>query len=254
MFTKESGYRLRALVRHTLILIMCDRGPIVAFIAMPMLMMVAFRPVYTASNGTVSGTVRVTIGAMILFSLITLNIVGQNLFNERTWRTWDRLRTSPASSIELLLGKVIPFYLLLLGQQAILLLFSIAVFRLHINGPADPLVIMLSWSAAVLAMGLMLASVVRTLGQLATITDIGAITITVLGGGLSPVHEMPGWMQSLAPYSPGYWAIGGYQEAISGRFDAALLRPVAVLVAIAISAMTVAAWRTTSRFGASRQP
>jgi ABC-2 type transport system permease protein len=233
---------------------MCDRGPIIALIVMPMIMIVAFRPVYTASNGTINGTVQVTIGAMTLFSLIILSIIGQNMFNERTWRTWDRLRASPASSIELLLGKVIPFYVLLVGQQMILLLYSTAVFRLHINRPAAALVIMLAWSAAVLAMGLMLASSARTLGQLATITDIGAIVITVLGGGLSPVREMPGWMQSLAPYSPGYWAIGGYRQAISGRLDLAFLRPVAVLLIIAMAAMTVAAWRTTNRFGASRQP
>jgi ABC-2 type transport system permease protein len=254
MFTNEFGYRLYALVRHTFILTIRDPGPIIAFIAMPMLMMAAFRPVYTASNGTVSGTARVTIGAIILFSLITLNIIGQNMFNERTWRTWDRMRTTPASSIELLLGKVIPFYVLLVGQQMILLLYSTAAFRLHINRPAAALVIMLAWSAAVLGLGLMLASVARTLGQLSTITDIGAIAITVLGGGLSPVREMPGWMQSLAPYSPGYWAIEGYQQAISGSLGIALLRPVAVLLIIAIAAMTVAAWRTASRFGASRQP
>lgn len=250
---RDSAYRLRALVRHNLILITSDPGPIIGYIVMPILMITAFRPLYLISHGAVNGTLQVTAGAITLFSLITINMSGQALLNERSWRTWDRLRATPANGIELVLGKMIPFYLLLLGQQAALLLYSVLVFQLSADGLDAAVAIVVTWAAAVLAMGSLLASLVRTHGQLSMITDIGAITVTVLGGGLMPVQDLPGWMRPLAPFSPGYWAISGYKAAFTGRYGAPLLVPAGALLLVAAAA-TIVSVRTASRRGTSRQP
>ena len=251
------GGRLSAIVRHNMVLLSRDPGQIFGYTVMPLLLMIALRPIYVARSDPVSGTTQATIGPMVLFSLITLNVIGHNLLHERTWHTWDRLRASPATGAELLLGKSIPFYVMLLVQQSIVVLCGVLTFGLRVPGQAAimaTVLMMLVWSATILALGSLLATAVRSHGQLNTITDIGAFLVTVIGGGLTPPSAMPQWMHAIAPYSPGYWAISGYRAALTGQAGGALLRSIAVLLLIAVAAAALATWLTGRRTGARGQP
>jgi ABC-2 type transport system permease protein len=222
---------------------------------MPLLLMTALRPLYVAHEGVAAGTTHATAGAMVLFSLITLNVVGHNLLNERTWRTWDRLRATPATALELHLGKAIPFYGMLLAQQAVLLVYSAVFFGLRVHGPVPAMVgIMLAWPAAVLGIALLLAGLVRSHGQLNTINDIGAFAVTVIGGGLTPLSALPAWIQSIAPFSPGYWAVLGYRNAFTGNDADTTLPPVAVVLLVAAATAIAAFSLAARRSGVSHQP
>lgn len=255
MSTEGFGCRVWAIVRHNLILLSRDPGQIFGYTVVPLLLMIALRPIYLARGDTVNGTVQATIGPMVLFSLITLNVIGHSMLNERTWHTWNRLRATPASSQELLLGKSIPFYLMLLAQQTIILMCSMFAFGLDITGIGPitaTLLMMLTWSGAVLALGALLSTLVRSHGQLNTIADVGAFLVTVVGGGLTSPAAMPSWMRLLAPYSPGYWAIAGYRTAITGQDLSSLVRPVGILLTITATAAAAAVVVTTGRL--TREP
>lgn len=246
MSTDGFTCRVWSVARHNVVLLSRDPGQMFGYTVMPLLMMIALRPVYIARGDEASGTVQATIGPMVLFSLITLNVIGHSTLNERTWHTWDRLRASPASGAELLLGKSAPFYLMLLVQQTIILTCAVVVFDLRINGSSGILAtipVMLVWSATVLALGTLLATMARTHGQLNTITDIGAFAVTVIGGGITPLSTMPDWMRMLAPYTPGYWAMAGYRTAFSGDDLGAMVTPLAVLLSITVVAgVTATLW------------
>jgi ABC-2 type transport system permease protein len=63
---------------------------------MPMVLMLVFKPLYspTAAGGATQGV----IGLLVMFSVLALSIVGTATMTERTWHTWDRLRTTPAEA------------------------------------------------------------------------------------------------------------------------------------------------------------
>ena len=180
-------------------------------------------------------------------------MIGQSILSERTWRTWDRLRATPTSALELLIGKAVPLLVVLGAQQTLLLGFATVAIGLRPAGPAWALIPAgLAWSLCVLACGAALASSARSHGQLGTAVDIGALVATCLGGALIPLSALPAWLRSVAWVSPGYWAMAGYHAALTGQSVTRLLQPCGVLLAIAAAAATLAATRTSHAQGRSR--
>jgi ABC-2 type transport system permease protein len=155
---------------------------------------------------------------------------------------WEMLRATPATPTELLIGKAAPVLAMLLLQQAVVIGYGVGVAGLSIAGPFLLLVALLVWSVTLLAAGSLLATLVRSNGQLAMLTSIGAIMLSTLGGALLPLSMMPSIAQHVAHASPGYWAISMLKAAVRG--DAAgTLGPAAILAAIAVAAGTTACLR-----------
>jgi ABC-2 type transport system permease protein len=93
---------------------------------------------------------------------------------------------------------------------------------------------------------------VRSQGQLSAAADIGALAVTCLSGSLVPLPILPHWVAQVAPWTPGYWALHGFQAAVEG--DAATVdRALAVLIAITILAFALAAAGVRPRRSPARQ-
>lgn len=246
--------RLAALVRHNLVLLARDPGHLIAYLVMPMVLMVVEAPLFrSALHDRGAGTTQVVTGLLVMFSLLSLSIVGNAVLAERTWHTWDRLRATPAPAGELLVGKALPVLAVLLVQQAVLLGFGTGVLGLRPAPDRLPLVALavLAWGTALLGCGSALASVVRSHGQLSAASDICGLVLAGLGGALTPLSTMPGWARAAAPASPGYWALAALRDALAGH-TAATLRATAVLAALAAVTATLATYRI--RRGWSRTP
>jgi ABC-2 type transport system permease protein len=231
-----------ALARHNLLLRRRDPSNLITYMIIPVILIALVKPVLTRlmpDGGTAQGVT----GMLVLSSTLALQIAGMSLLSERTWRTWEMLRATPATAAELLIGKALPVLAALLLQQAVVIGYGVAAAGLSMTWPPFLLLLaMLVWSTTLLAAGSLLATLVRSHSQLAVLTDTGAIVLSTLGGALLPVSMMPSIAQHLAPASPGYWAIGMLKAAVRG--DAAgTLRPAAVLGAITVAAGATACLR-----------
>jgi ABC-2 type transport system permease protein len=238
---RASALRVAALTRHNLLLRRRDPSNLITYMIIPMILIALFKPILTRLMP--DGTAQDVTGQLVLSSTLALQIVGMSLLSERAWRTWEMLRTTPATAAELLIGKAIPVLAVLLLQQAVVIGYGVAVAGLSVTGPPFLLPLaMLVWSITLLAAGSLLATLVRSHSQLAVLTDIGAIVLATLGGALLPVGMMPAIAQHVAPASPGYWAVGMLKAAVRG--DAAgTLGPAVLLSAIAVAAGTLACLR-----------
>jgi ABC-2 type transport system permease protein len=239
---RASALRVAALTRHNLLLRRRDPANLITYLITPMVLIGLFRPVLTRLLPA-SGTAQDVTGQLVLSSTLALQIAGMSLLSERTWRTWEMLRTTPATAAELLTGKAVPVLAVLLLQQAVVIGYGAGVAGLTMTGPPFLLPLaMLVWSVTLLAAGSLLATLVRSHSQLAVLTDLGAIALSTLAGALLPLSMMPAIARHAAPASPGYWAIGMFKAAIRG--DAAgTLRPAAVLGGIAVAAGATACLR-----------
>ncbi|MGH3257276.1 MAG: ABC transporter permease [Streptosporangiaceae bacterium] len=238
---RASALRVAALTRHNLLLRRRDPASLITYMIIPVILIWLTKPLLTRLMPG-GGTAQDVTGPLVFASTLALQIVGMSLLSERTWRTWDMLRATPATPAELLTGKAVPVLAVLLLQQAVVISYGVAVAGLSVTGPFLLLVALLVWSITLLAAGSLLATLVRSNTQLAVLTDIGAIVLATLGGALLPVSMMPSIAQHLAPASPGYWAIGMLKAAVRG--DAAgTLGPAALLGAIAVAAGTTACLR-----------
>ena len=241
----EPGYRLTALVRHNMMLMAREPGPVITRLLQPLVLIMLMHPLYAAAlaaDGPQAGTAQVVTGMLVMFSLLALSVVGTAIMTERSWLTWDRIRATPARPAEMLAAKAVPALALLVVLQAEVICFGVVAFGLRVPDPALLGLAVAAWALALLGIGMALGAVLRSQGELSVAYDIGGILFSALGGALIPPGELPGWARAVAPASPGYWAMGALRSALHGQAGATL-RDAAVLAALAVAACAVAAWR-----------
>lgn len=238
------------LIRHNFALLVHEPGPVLSRIGMPLVLIAVLQPLYTAALGD-RGPTQVVTGMLILFSMLALSIISGGILTERSWHTIDRLRATPAGAAQIILGKAVPYGAVVVVQQAIVIGYGAFLLGMPIRQPGLLMLTVLTWAATLLCAGAALATVIRSHAELAAVTDLGALFLTALSGAVVPLALMPGWLQTLAPASPGYWALAGLHAGFTGD-PAAALRSIAVLLAMAVALGAVAAWRINRGWGRSR--
>lgn len=242
--------RAGAIARHTTRLLLADPVPVLVTTVMPILLMAFLRGMGQAvlvgeGYAGASGAEHVVPGMAVLFSLFGMMYVGMAFFQEHGWSTWERLRASAASPVEILLGKLVPPGVVLLLQTVVLFLVGVLLFGLRLSGSVVALgLVILATSVFVVALSMLFVAVFRTINQLSSAVNVAAMVLGGLGGALAPVSVLPGWSQPLAPLSPAYWAVEGFRSVtLDGGDVRTVLVPVLVLLGAALVAGVVAARR-----------
>ncbi|GIF47957.1 ABC-2 type transport system permease protein [Asanoa ferruginea] len=233
--------RFGVVARHQAVLLRRAPGPLLAYTVMPIVLTIFLEPIRAsvAPAGT-SGIDAAAPGMLVMFSLFMVGVVGDSLINEREWRTGQRLRTTPLRAGELLAGKTVPLFAALLAQQVAVLAFAAVGYGLDLAGAGWALAIVgAAWAVCVLGLGTALATLVRNHGQLSAVKDIAALVLAGLGGALVPTSLLPSWAAGLAPFSPAYWAMRGYADALAPR-PGVSATAVVVLVATGLAGFALA--------------
>jgi ABC-2 type transport system permease protein len=205
-------------------------------------------------------SVQQSVPAWLIFSMFFVVVPMSALFiTERHNGTLQRLRTQRVSYGWLLLGKLLPFFLI--NQIQALLMIGVGRYLVPLFG-GDALVLPSSanelftlWSVAAatsiaaVAWALLIASVVRTSEQATVIGGIGNILMGAIGGIMVPKFIMPTGMQAITQLSPMAWALDGLHDvmlrgaALSDVLPAVgsllLFASVALLLAILVSTLSV---------------
>jgi ABC-2 type transport system permease protein len=184
-------------------------------------------------------------GQMVLFGFFVAGSTAFSLFREHGWRTWDRLRASPASPRQLLAGFGIPWVAIHIVFQVALLVSGAVFFGLRLEGSIVALALMVvSFAFCVVALVLLAAATFRTVNQVQALVNLGAMVLGGIGGALVPVEQLPGWAEAIAPATPQYWTMEGHRAVFledGGVGD--VLTSVLVLVGIGVMAAGLAAVR-----------
>jgi ABC-2 type transport system permease protein len=253
MHTEALG-RVGALIRINTTLLLREPGPVLSRWIMPLVLITVLHPLYKAAlagAGQQTGTLQIVAGMLVMFSLLAMSIVGSAILTERSWHTWDRLRQTPAASWELLIGKAVPSIGVLLVQQILVIGLGSVLFGLSIANIMLLAFVVTIWVLTLLCMGMALGAFARSHSELAVFYDLGGLGLTVLGGAIVPLTMMPSWARTIAPLSPGYWALGAYRAALLGNIPTMLLDSL-VIAALGAFAGWLAVWRITRGWGRSR--
>lgn len=194
---------------------------------------------------TASGADQAVPGMVVMFLFLLVNYVGMAFFREHDWHTWDRLRASRASMLEIVGTKLFGGFLVGAGQLAVLLTLGWALLGMHVRGSRLALgVLVFSLLIAVLGLGLLLVATLRGFQTILIAGNLAAMVLAGVGGSLQPLGLLPDWARTVAPFTPHYWAMRGFRSVlISGGGLNSVTTSVMVLLAIAIAAFAVAAYR-----------
>ena len=230
--------RSAAVLRHELRVLRADAGNMISLMIMPLVMIAFLRPfaklALREDHPDANGSEFIVPAMATMFAFFLVGWVGFTFIAERQWNTWERLRASPAGNAEVLIGKVIPGFMLAVLQQVVLFGGGVVLFGLRPNGSWLGLVVVaLALCLSLTCVGVLLASIFKTNQQMNAFSNIGTMVLSGISGAFVPIDLLPGWVRTIAPISPQYWALRGYRSVIlegGGLGDVVL--PIAVLILI----------------------
>lgn len=177
----------------------------------------------------------------VFFIVLTL---ASSFIQEKNDGTFQRILAAPLSKAALILGKLLPYYLVNLVQIALMFAVGVAFFDLRLGNIGAMVLISFALSASANGLGLLVAAVGKTEAQVNGLAVLLAITLSALGGMMVPVFLMPGFMKTMSLFTPHAWALSGYHDVmIRGLGVSAVLDEAAVLLGFSVLFFLIALWR-----------
>jgi ABC-2 type transport system permease protein len=173
----------------------------------------------------------------VLFVFFLVNIMARSFIAERDLGTLRRLRLAPIGAFDLLVGKNIPFFCLSLVQTSLLFLCGRMVFRM--SWGAEPWLIIpviVCTSLAATALGLMVATIIRTDSQVSAYGNSLVIIMAGVSGCFMPRDWLPDLMKQISLGTPHAWALIAYDEILSRQHVQleVVIRSCAMLIGFAV--------------------
>jgi ABC-2 type transport system permease protein len=242
--------RSLAIARTGTRLLLADPAPLLVTVLMPLLLTAFLMPSTRAQLrldgfAHASGAEQLVPGLAVMFAFLNTALVGTLFFREHAWGTWERLRASPASTLDIVVGKILPLYVSQLLQLGLLFVAGRLLFGYRPSGSLLALAAVLAlFVAMVVALGVMLVAVFATMDQALVIGNLGGMVMAGLGGALAPASSLPGWAQAMAHATPTYWTLRALRDiTLSGAGLSAVLPALAVLTGCTALFALVAAAR-----------
>jgi ABC-2 type transport system permease protein len=179
-------------------------------------------------------------GIFWIVSLLAVSVLA-----EKRVGTFRRLLVSPMSRMVMLLGKLVPFYLINIIQITIMLGVSSVLFNMSLgHSPAGLVVVSLAAAAAATGLGVLVAALARTEAQVGGLTVLLLLSLSALGGCFVPRFVMPSWLRMVGLVTPHAWALDAYQDLLVRGYNFVEVLPkVGVLGAFAVVLFAIGVWR-----------
>jgi ABC-2 type transport system permease protein len=153
--------------------------------------------------------------------------------NERTQGTFTRLRMAPLTDTQVLGGKALGCFIMLLLMQSLLILLGVFGFGVRIVSPGLMALVIVCSGVAFVGIMMLVASLGRTEEGTRGAGFATLMPMNLFGGGMIPLMIMPPWMTTLSNFSPVKWAVLGIEGAMWRGFGLAeMLLPCGILLGV----------------------
>ncbi|HTQ11902.1 MAG TPA: ABC transporter permease [Fimbriimonadaceae bacterium] len=172
---------------------------------------------------------------VVVLQVVTVALTAFSVVREKEMGTLEQLMVTPVGRLALMLGKLLPYAVVAMGEFAVVLFAGDVVFGVQPHGSLIALtIICVPFVIATLALGLLISTLAQTQGQALQFTLLTVMPSILLSGYVSPRETMPGWLyviSALMPATHFMQATRGIIVRGAGFFD--LLAPFMALWLIA---------------------
>ncbi len=174
-----------------------------------------------------------------------VSLLAGSVLQEKREGTFRRLLAAPMGRATMLMGKLLPYYIINSIQLVVMLGASSLLFGMGLGrSPAGLVVVSLSAAAAATGLGVLVAALARTEAQVGSLTVLLLLSLSALGGCFVPRFVMPEWLQRVGLITPHAWALDAYQDLFVRGYGLAEVWPKAgVLLGFAALFFGVGVWR-----------
>ncbi len=176
-------------------------GPLVPLAAAPSAFEVRVHPRYNPEAITQYNIVPGLMGVILTMTMVLMT--GLAITRETERGTMENLLATPASPLEVMTGKIVPYVVIGLIQVSLILLLARLLFHVPVHGRLDVLfVAVFLFIAANLTLGLTFSSLARNQLQAMQMTFFFFLPSILLSGFMFPFRGMPGWAQTIGEALP----------------------------------------------------
>jgi ABC-2 type transport system permease protein len=190
-------------------------------------------------------------GATVLFVFLMAGTTAMSIYSEKKTGTFRRLLAAPLAKAELLTGKMLPGFVIVLIQIAIifaasiLLLPLIGLDRLYLgNDLLAVVVVSVVVALCSASLGLLIASVARTEAQISGISVVALWVMGAVSGAFVPTFFLGDFLGTVGKVTPQYWAVSAYTALfVRGQTLANIVPELAIIVGFTLVFFTIGLWR-----------
>ncbi len=194
----------------------------------------------TASEKSVSALQYYSAGMGVMFILFGSMFGAFSLLDERRQITLARMMAAPVSRLAILSGKLGGVFVIGSLQFAVIVASTRILFGVN-WGPSVVGVVALAAATvfAATGMAIFIASIAKTQGTAAGLSQGLIQGMAALGGSMIPLSVMPPAMQNFSKLTINYWAISGFNDLMLGKGAGAITINCLILIGIAILFMAL---------------
>lgn len=158
-------------------------------------------------------------GIAVLFVFLNAQAAASSIFDEKREGTFRRLLAAPISKVDLLLGKLLPNFVI--GILQVVIIFALSLVLLPLLGLEKPLlgnsplglfavtVVVALCSAS---LGILIAAIARTESQVGGISTLVLWVAGLVGGAFIPAFVLGDFLNTIGKVVPHYWALQAYNN------------------------------------------
>ena len=206
---------------------------------------VEVRSAYIYNPGLITTWYYVT-GIMSIIMFINASLVASALaVKEKETGTIEQLMMTPAQTVEMLLAKTSPVFVVMMAVIFLALITGVVVFGLPVRGALWMFTLAGAFSAlAGIGIGVLVATVSKSQQQAQLLTFFVNPPITLLSGATSPIDNMPDFFQKLSYLDPLRYLVTIVRGVTLKDAPWSALWPnLVTLAGVAILLFSISAWR-----------
>jgi ABC-2 type transport system permease protein len=203
-----------------------------------------FNPELTSRYFLVPGSIAIVMA--LVGTLLTALVVA------REWErgTMEAMMATPVSSVELLLGKVVPYFVLGLGSMTLCTVIAVSLFHVPFRGSVGALyAISSAFLLPALGQGLLISAATKNqflASQLALMSSF--LPTFLLSGFLFEIASMPKAIQIVTPLVAARWLIPSLESVfLTGDLWPVLLKSIGILLLYGVIFLGLATLTTRKR-------
>ncbi|MEO8345406.1 MAG: ABC transporter permease [Betaproteobacteria bacterium] len=176
-------------------------GPLAPLATKPSAFEVRVHALYNPEAVTQYNIVPGLMGVILTMTMVMMT--GLAITRERERGTMENLLATPATALEVMTGKIVPYVMIGLVQVSIILVLARVLFGVPMVGSLPLLfAAVLLFIAANLTLGLTFSSLARNQLQAMQMTFFFFLPSILLSGFMFPFRGMPGWAQAIGEVLP----------------------------------------------------
>lgn len=183
-------------------------------------------------------------GMMLQFAIAGLLTAATVIVVERKSRALARILTTPTSRMQILFGHYLAIFILIFLQFMVLITFGQILLKVnYFQEPLATLMIALSATLCISALGLLIGVLAKNEGQAIIFSLIPMFILAGLGGAWVPLEVTGETFSTIGHFSPVAWAMDGFKNiTIRGLGVEAAILPSLALLGYAALFLIISIW------------